>query len=305
MADTKLTGLTATTTPVLTDETYIVTTPGGTPASHYVTLEVLQQLLVPKTISDGRLTLTTGTPVTTADVTNATTVYYTPYRGNKIGLYDGTTWHVRTFAEISIAVGAFTASKPYDIWVYDNSGTPALDSTVWTNATTRATALAYQDGVLIKSGAATRRYVGTIYIDSGQKCQDTTIQRFVWNYYNRVGRLIYKADVTNHTYAVSSVRYWNNDNTQNIYYVAGLVEDTMQLGLGLASTDAIGQIGCDQDSATTFDRTLPGAGATTGGENIGYVSVLPLLGYHYISVIEYAASSTTFYEYQLSGNILG
>ena len=41
---------------------------------------------------NGRLTLTSGTPVTTNDVTAATTIYYTPYKGNAIQLYNGTNW---------------------------------------------------------------------------------------------------------------------------------------------------------------------------------------------------------------------
>ena len=77
-----------------------------------------------------------------------------------------------------------TASRVYDVFGYLNSGTLALELLIWTDATNRATALAYQDGVLIKSGNATRRYLGTIYINStGGQTEDTEIQRFVWNYY--------------------------------------------------------------------------------------------------------------------------
>lgn len=199
MADEKLTALTATTAPLLTDIAYLVIDPGATKLSRKVTLDTLQAILSIKDVADGRLTLESGVPISTSAQSNKTTLYYTFYTGNKIGLYDGTSWHVRTFAELSIAVGAYTASKPYDIWVYDNAGTPALDSTVWTDATTRATALAYQDGVLVKSGAATRRYVGTIYIDSGQKCQDTVLLRYVYNYYNRINRKLLFTDTGSHT----------------------------------------------------------------------------------------------------------
>lgn len=41
-------------------------------------------------ICQGRLTLTSGTPVTTSDVTAATTIYFTPYKGNRIALCGGT-----------------------------------------------------------------------------------------------------------------------------------------------------------------------------------------------------------------------
>lgn len=53
-------------------------------------------------VVNGRLTLTSGTPVTTTDVTGAQTVYFTPYKGNRITLYDGTRAQPVTFSEQSI-----------------------------------------------------------------------------------------------------------------------------------------------------------------------------------------------------------
>src|SRR5690348_9522061 len=89
----------------------------------------------PNKISQGRLTLTTGVPVTTSNVTAATTIYFTPFRGNQIDLYTGGTWQRFTFSELSIAVPAST-NTDYDVWVYNNSGTPALELLAWTNQTT-------------------------------------------------------------------------------------------------------------------------------------------------------------------------
>lgn len=40
-------------------------------------------------VCEGRLTLTTGAPVTTTDVLAAETVFYKPYKGNRVALYDG------------------------------------------------------------------------------------------------------------------------------------------------------------------------------------------------------------------------
>lgn len=54
--------------------------------------------------SQGRLTLTTATPVTTADVTAATTVYFTPYNGDLVTLYDASVWKTIRFTEKSIGV---------------------------------------------------------------------------------------------------------------------------------------------------------------------------------------------------------
>ena len=139
-------------------------------------------------IQDFRLTLTSGTPVTTSNVTAAGTVYACPYKGNAIALYDGTNWNIRTSAEFSLALSGLTSGKPYDVFCYDNSGAPTLEFLVWTNDTTRATALAYQDGVLVKSGAATRRYMGTFYTTGTTTTEDSEANRYLINYYHPVNK---------------------------------------------------------------------------------------------------------------------
>lgn len=53
-------------------------------------------------IPGGRLTLTTQVPVTTSNVTAATTLYYMPFMGDRIALFDGTSWGVYSFSEKSI-----------------------------------------------------------------------------------------------------------------------------------------------------------------------------------------------------------
>lgn len=132
-------------------------------------------------IGEGRLTGTSGTCVTTADVTGVGTIFYTPCIGNAIALYDGTTWNVRTFAEITLTLTC-TASKPYDVFAYDNAGVVTLETLVWTNDTTRATAVVKQNGVWVKSGATTRRLVGGFYCNSsGNQTDDTLTKRNICN----------------------------------------------------------------------------------------------------------------------------
>src|SRR3990167_10501799 len=158
-----------------------------------------------------RLTLTTVTPVTTADVTAATTVYLTPYKGSYIGLYDGTSWQAYTLTEISIAVPA-TTSTMYDLYVYDSSGTLTLEAVAWTNDTTRATALALQNGVYCKTGTLTKRYVGSFRTtgSSGQT-EDSLAKRYVWNYYNRVVRQLRVIEATDTwAYSTNTIRQANN-----------------------------------------------------------------------------------------------
>ena len=51
----------------------------------------------------GRLTLQTATPVMTTTQSAKTTIFYTPYVGNLVPLYDGTNMNMTTFAELSVA----------------------------------------------------------------------------------------------------------------------------------------------------------------------------------------------------------
>jgi hypothetical protein len=170
MTDEKITQLTDG-TPVATDVVPYVSDPGGaTPVAKKSTITNLLSLAGggDKYPMEARLTLETGVAVSTTDQADKATLYLTPYKGCQIATYDGVSaWSViELTADLSLDISGYTASKPYDIWVYDNGGTLTLDSTIWTNTTTRATALALQNGVYVKTGATTRRYIGTIYMDA-------------------------------------------------------------------------------------------------------------------------------------------
>lgn len=249
----------------------------------------------------GRLTLTTGVPVTTSDVTAAATLYFTPFRGNLIGLYNTTDsrWTAYSFSEISLSLAGYTASKPYDIWVYDNSGTVTLDSTVWTDGTTRATALALQDGIYVKSGDATRRYLGTIRTTTttGQ-CEDSETKRFVWNYYNRTIRNLYVAPPgSSYTYGTSTFRAANNDATQAVYLVAGLAEDAVQLTNTARTSGGTAVIcGITPDGTGEPPRSaqqIAKISAIDLAIPSTYVGI-PVAGYHYYTRVEWATGTVTF-----------
>lgn len=193
---------------------------------------------LPFSVCDFRLTLTSGTPVTTTDVTGATTIYASPYKGNAIGLYDGTNWNVRTSAEFSLALGTLTSGKPYDVFCYDNGGTPTLEFLVWTNDTTRATALTTQNGVLVKTGALTRRYLGTFYTTSTTETQDSSAKRYLWNYYNRVDRAMSVVDATaSWAYSSGTVRQANGAATNQLDMVVGYNEDAVSAFVASSAAD--------------------------------------------------------------------
>jgi hypothetical protein len=140
MAGTPLSALTALSTPTLDDLLYLVDDPAGTPLSRKATLDQLGGLLLPS-ICQGRLTTESGVPVSTSDRTAQGTLYFTPYNGGLVSLHDGTRWKLYAFTERSLALSGLTSALPYDVFLFDNSGTLTLEFTAWTNGTTRATAL--------------------------------------------------------------------------------------------------------------------------------------------------------------------
>jgi hypothetical protein len=189
--------------------------------------QIQPSFVAPSSICDGRLTLTTATPVTTADVTAATTVYFTPYKGNRIATYDGTNWNVATFTEKSVGVPA-TTSTPFDVFIVD--GTLALETVNWSSDSARATALVLQDGVYVKTGATTRRYLGTCRTTtvSGQT-EDSVAKRYVWNAFNRLRRHMKVVEATaSWTYSVAAYRQARATATNQLDYVVGLSEDPVQ-----------------------------------------------------------------------------
>ena len=156
----------------------------------------------------GRLTLTKEEPVTTADVSGAATLYFTPY----LGCYD--------FDEVSLALGGFAANTNQDIFL-ENLVT--LSATQWTNITTRATALVREQGYLGKTGDLGKRFIGTININpTGGQVEDTLIYRGVWNNYNQVFRAFHVDETTGHVYN-GAIRRWNNTDVARIDFVLGLM----------------------------------------------------------------------------------
>ena len=261
-------------------------------------------------IVNGRLTLETGVPVSTSDQSAKTTVYFTPFKGNRIALYSGGEWDLLTFTEKSLSLSGYTASKPYDIFAYDSSGTVTLESLVWTDGTTRATALAMQDGVYVKSGDATRRYIGTIYINSsGGQTEDTELARFVWNYYNQVSKKLNVKDETSHVYNNTSPRAWNNDTTIRVQLMTGVAENSLDLSLwgeiftnntnwrGIYITKDGTGYGPTQARAPIHDATMNNT-SFGGGKTYNWGQ---LLGFHYFQVVEVCGASTTFERCGISG----
>lgn len=270
----------------------------------------------PQALNGFRLTLTTATPVTTADVTGATTIYWTPYVHNCIGLYDGTSWQQWTSAELSLALGTLTSGTNYDVFLYSNAGTLTLIlGPVWTSDTARGTGagtteLTMQDGVWVNKvsisggpGAKAGRYLGTLRTTSTTTTESsaggTTTQaggkRFVWNANNRVLRHLAVFDSTDSwSYAISAFRQANGASGNKVEFVLGLNDDFVQAhAVHSVSVPANGEfstgIGLDSstvNSARTLWPAYNGNGQSVQlgllAEYIGFVGI----GYHDLRWLE-------------------
>lgn len=252
-----------------------------------------------------RLTLTSNTPVTTTDVSAATTLYLTPYVGKDIDLYTGSVWQRFQPGQLSITNAGLSASTLYDVFVDYNGGTPQLALTAWSNNSTRATALTYQDGVYVLSGTSTKRYAGTIATDGSSQFNDTSLIRGVWNYYNRLLRPISSVlgNGTNWTYNSSAWRTLNGSNIV-ISTICGVIEDNIMISFGLNA-------GSGNTSGYNVGIGLNTTSAPyTGSVNIGssnntnlnayyscYNTFPPSIGYVYYAPIESVTSPGTVTAY--------
>lgn len=209
----------------------------------------------------GRLTLTSGTAVDNNDVINGPTLYFTPYKGNRVGLYNGTDWVSRIFNQVSFPLSSFAGGVLYDVFGYDNAGTLALELQAWTS-NTRQVGLSFQDGVYVKSGIPTRRYIGTIFTSGNGLCEDSAAKRYVWNMYNRVARLMRVFEMTNGwTYTADAWRQTRNLTTNQLDFIVGTSEDIIT---AQATSNAAGTTAARATVGIGLDGTGLAPNCTTG-----------------------------------------
>ena len=256
--------------------------------------------------SNGRLTLASGVPVSTTDQTAKTTIYYTPYDGNFLSIYNGTSWNAYSFAELSLALGTLTSGKNYDVFAYISGSTVTLElSTAWTSDTARADAISLLNGVYIKTSNNTRRYLGTFRTTATTTTEDSLTKRFVWNINNQQERPVQKFEATaSWTYQATAWRYVNNSSTNRVECVFGLSSAINLVASGFYNAGATMQgsrISIGEDSSTAYAANCNSqGGATIPNGYAGSIATLtfyPALGYHFYSWIEssFSGAATTFY----------
>jgi hypothetical protein len=244
----------------------------------------------------GRLTLTSATPVLSADVSGATTVYYTPYLSDLIPLYTEF-FAPYVFTELSLALdsnsghtGYQQSGKNFDLFVFNDSGTLRLGTgPAWSSDTARGTGagtteLERKNGIWTNKVSATMRFGSsagnTVSVAANQATYVGTMRATangqtsmvfkpsataggnanvlgLYNAYHRVRVQAMSRDSTsNWTYATTTWRSADNNANNRISFVDGLQSSAI---------DAMYQVGVD----------VTGSGAGLIGVNLDSTSATP------------------------------
>lgn len=244
-------------------------------------------------VCNGRLTGTSGNPDT--DTNSTTTVYFTPYLGNFVALYTGSTWLAYTFTELSLSLSGLATSTNADIFLYVNAGVLTLQYVAWTNDSTRASAIALQDGIYVLGSDHTKRYLGTIrnIASTPGTTTDTAAQRFIWNYYNRLDRAMRVTATGTWTGSTGAgYRQANNSSANQLAFIIGESEVTVHAAV-YATFTATGTVECsvaigEDSTGSAAANCFAGLVANVTGAHVALSSLYskgPTLGVGYHTLV--------------------
>jgi len=209
----------------------------------------------------GRLTMTSATPVISTGVTAGTAIYYALYNGNLVPIYNGTSMVPTEFTELTLSlVASHTASSIYDVFVWSESGVLTLGTgPAWTTATagsgargtgagttqltrvkglwTNTVSMTTRNGSTTYTVAANRAtYLGSIAMDgtNGQLSALTAYgqsRKFgVWNAYNRQPIVLQAGDATaSWSYNTATIRKANNASANSLTTFSGLPDEVVSI----------------------------------------------------------------------------
>lgn len=205
-----------------------------------------------------RLSIDSSLAVPISDATEQN-LYLVAYVNQQIALYTDGYFFDRSLNGSSPSYSSAALNNSvYDVFAYWDSSAVKLDVEEWANDITRSVPLVQVQGVQVKSTDFTRRYVGTVRVFGGNFV-DTAKQRLVWNFENRVRRLLYhESPDGSWNYDSPTWRPANADSDNNVQFVAGALEDTIELTLATRFANGAGA-GQSSDASISIDSTAPGA----------------------------------------------
>jgi hypothetical protein len=274
----------------------------------------------------GRLTLAAATPVMTSSVSAATTIYYTPYLGSVVPLWNGsamlpTPWtgdlsNITTNSSVGNAgPAAVVANSNYDLFVWLNGSTMTLTrGPAWVSPTSRGTGagtteLQRQNGIWINKNAIMNgpaanvgTYVGTVSSDASSQIDfifggvgtgGVAAVLGVWNAYNRVDFKGFIGDNTpTWTYTGMAWRAANGSNGVRVSFVLGQQEDYVDAEYtaavySTAAADDYPAVAVGLDSTASPSGLGSGTSVNNAtGLTVRGGAVSNSLGFHYMQALE-------------------
>jgi len=207
----------------------------------------------------GRLSLISGVALPVSDVTGATSIYFTPAGGNKVPIYDGSSYVSTAFSELTLELdnasghsGYHQSGKIFDLFAANDAGTVRLGTgPAWSSATARGagagtTELETFEGLAVNKNSITLRfgsssgdtvsvaarratYVGSFRATADGQATDGKAKRLLFNAYNPVERLLFVEGPENHEYSTATQRPINNDASNCVEVLLGLVGAKVKL----------------------------------------------------------------------------
>lgn len=268
------------------------------------------------TSPQGRLTLVTVTPVMTSNQLAKTTIYYTPHVGNQIPIWNGSSFTMTTFTELSVATtdttkspAAIGASKMNDWFIWSDGGTMRVGHGAdWTNDTTRSLTLTKVNGVWTNTSSITNgpaagfgTWVGTTRSNASSQIDwnlggaaSTGSAGFLGmaNAYNQVPTYAQTRDSgTNYTYTTATIRQARASAQMQISFISLGDNAISAYGIGTLQTSGTGTpagtLGVGLDTTTVFTSSNAVGGGPTGTVLSTLAPIytgIPALGLHFVSL---------------------
>lgn len=267
----------------------------------------------------GRITLASGVAVMASSQAAQTRVYWTPYGGDTIPIYDGASMSPTQFPEVwqdttdtTKSPAAVAASKIYDLFAWNDGGTKRVTrGPAWTNSTTRGYTLTVVNGIPLNTSAITNgpaalrgTWVGTIasnagstidFIFGGSASGGLAGVFNVWNAYNRVDvgcKVINTAAA--YTYTSNTIRQAGGSAGNQVSFVVGATDDAVFVSdsqivqlVGAANAFVAYGIGLDVSNAYSEKVFFQNASSGTWASG-GSVAAIwnPGIGTHTVYAIE-------------------
>lgn len=259
-----------------------------------------------------RLTLTQGSPVTTGDVTGATTIYVEPWLGDTLPMYRDASGDIPirpklAASSVSLALGTLaSATIPNDVFIdygVTSAGVLSLTKVPWTSTSARATALVASGGHFYKSGDLRYLWLGTFAPTSTTTTADSAANRYLANGYrsNQVPKHLGVSESTSHTINNTAAREWNGGTAARVNFVCPLVQGAVSgeaVGAGNFGAGTTGYLnfGCGLNSTTYVSGFTLRAGTPAAQFDFRLTATqtgMPTLGLNYFTACENEAASAT------------